>query len=469
MTDCRPAKRKHADMSSSHIGAALADGGRSRLQKAAAPVRAGSGGMGRAPANCDAGGHREKSQRSRIGLALAGGGSLGGIYEIGALTALAESLEGVDFNDLEVYVGVSSGGFIAAGLANGITPADMSLMFIENASPEVHFEPEMLLKPAFREYIKRTASVPPLLLTSVWEYVTRPFSRNFLESFERLSRAIPTGVFNNTAIDKFLTRLFTAPSRTNDFRDLKHKLFLVATDLDSGASVEFGAPGYDHIPISTAVQASAALPGLFPPVEIEGRYFVDGALKKTLHASVALEHGANLVLCVNPLVPFDSELAAQRGTRNGHKLVDGGLPVVLSQTFRAIIHSRMQVGMGKYATEYKDADVVLFEPNRDDADMFFTNVFSYSSRHRLSEHAYQKTREELLRRRDELEPILERHGIRLRLDVLRDPNRRLLRGGRAVRQQHLSLAVRTTRRLHACLDDLQRWLVRTGQHEKQAA
>ena len=62
----------------------------------------------------------------KIGLALAGGGPLGGIYEVGALLALADSLDGLDFNDLDVYVGVSSGGFVAAALANGISPARSS-------------------------------------------------------------------------------------------------------------------------------------------------------------------------------------------------------------------------------------------------------------------------------------------------------------------------------------------------------
>ena len=64
------------------------------------------------------------------------------------------------------------------------------------------------------------------------------------------------------------------------------------------------------MPISRAVQASAALPGLFPPVEIGGRHFVDGALRKTLHPSEALDDGMRLVLCVNPIVPFDAKLAA---------------------------------------------------------------------------------------------------------------------------------------------------------------
>jgi len=59
--------------------------------------------------------------RPRIGLALAGGGPLGAIYEIGALAALSESLRGIDLNDADVYVGVSAGGFIAAGLVKRST------------------------------------------------------------------------------------------------------------------------------------------------------------------------------------------------------------------------------------------------------------------------------------------------------------------------------------------------------------
>jgi len=58
------------------------------------------------------------SNKPRIGLALGGGGPIGGIYEIGALRALDEALEGLDFNDLDVYVGVNSGSFVAAHLVN---------------------------------------------------------------------------------------------------------------------------------------------------------------------------------------------------------------------------------------------------------------------------------------------------------------------------------------------------------------
>jgi len=102
---------------------------------------------------------------------------------------------------------------------------------------------------------------------------------------------------------------------------------------------------------------------------------------------------------------------------------------------------------------------VLFEPNRADADMFFTNLFSYSSRRRLCEHAYQKTREELWKRRHELAPVFARHGIEIRTDVLRDASMTLvksLRRSRGIWRENATTAA--TRSLTHTLDDLERWL-----------
>jgi predicted acylesterase/phospholipase RssA len=397
----------------------------------------------------------------RIGVALAGGGPLGAIYEIGALNALADCLRGIDFTELDIYVGVSSGAFLAAGLANGIRPSALSHMFIESDTAEERFEPSVLLRPALAEYLKRARSLPPLVAQSIWRYLTAGHGISLLGSVQRLGRALPTGLFDGAAVDRYLAEIFSAPGRTNDFRALARTLCIVATDLDSGASVEFGAAGWDHVPISTAVQASAALPVLFPPVPIGGRYYVDGALKKTLHASVALRHGARLVLCVNPLVPFDPESPEEHPDGIAH-LVDGGLPVVLSQTFRSLIHSRMQVGLERYAIEYRDADVVLFEPNRHDHEMFFTNVFSYSSRRRLAEHAYQKTRQELFARRHQLAPIFARHGITFDVHALRDPSRELVRGLKKPRPPRGGMAI--ARELTHTLDDLERFI----RHEETA-
>ena len=234
----------------------------------------------------------------------------------------------------------------------------------------------------------------------------------------RLTRGLPNGLFDNAALAAYLARLFEQPGRTNDFRKLAHKLFIVATDLDSGKSVPFGAPGFDDVPISEAIKASSALPGLYPPARIGDRDYVDGALKKTLHASVALKEGVKLLICINPLVPYDAERAAAAGAKPV-RLADRGLLTVLSQTFRAIIHSRMRVGMGRYAKEFPDADVVLFEPAQDDEVIFFANMFSYADRRTLAEHAYRHTLSELRRRASELGPILARHGVELDRSALR--------------------------------------------------
>jgi NTE family protein len=370
-------------------------------------------------------GRRTRRKGGPVALALAGGGPFGAVYEIGALMALEESLEGIDFSELDVYVGVSAGSFLAAALANGIRVPEIYGLFIEGEGADEALSPEVFMRPALREFAARARSLPPLVARSLWAYLASPFSRGALESFAALGRAIPTGVFDNDTIHRYLERVFTRRGRTDDFRRLARRLYLVATDLDSGESVSFGRPGRDHVPISRAVQASAALPGLFPPVEIDGRFFVDGALKKTLHASEALDDGARLVFCVNPIVPYDASLAAEKGRGRHRQLVEGGLPVVLSQTFRAIIHSRLTAGIAKYRGQYKGADVVLFEPDADDSEIFFTNIFGYATRRRLCAHAYERTRRDLLRRRHELGPLLARHGIRLRLDVLQDESRRL--------------------------------------------
>jgi len=404
----------------------------------------------------------QERHRSRVGLALAGGGPLGGIYEVGALLALTDSLDGIDFGDLDVYVGVSSGSFVAAALANGISPTQMYRLFI-NDGADAALTPEVFLRPAFSEFAHRAALLPGLVLRATMQTLRDPFRRGMMESLATLSHAVPTGMFDNRSIDRFLHRLFGAPGRTNDFRDLGRKLFLVATNLDTGASVTFGAPGRDDVPISKAIEASAALPGLFPPVRIGNEYFVDGALNKALHASVALDEGIDLLLCVNPLVPFDASGATRNGRITVDKLSHGGLPVVLSQTFRAIIHSRMKVGMDKYRQQYPEADVVLFEPDREDADMFFASIFSYAQRKRLCAAAYQKTRQKLAERAETLAPQLARHGVALRIDRIRDPARdiadaltdpRPLNVGRGRKE-----GVRQTARdLAHTLDHLERWL-----------
>ena len=172
--------------------------------------------MPRHPGVCVAPGSRDDG-RSSVGLALAGGGPLGGIYEVGALLALTDSLDGIDFADLDVYVGVSSGGFVAAALANGISPAQMYRLFIDDGA-DAALTPEVFLRPAFAEFAHRAALVPGLLARAAWQALSDPVRRGVMESLGTLSHAVPTGMFDNRSIDRFLQQLFAAPGRTNDFR-----------------------------------------------------------------------------------------------------------------------------------------------------------------------------------------------------------------------------------------------------------
>lgn len=356
----------------------------------------------------------------RVGLALAGGGPEGAIYEIGALRALDEVLDGLDFNDLHAYVGVSAGSFLAANLANNLTTGQMCRAIVKQEPGEHPFVSQKFLKPAVMELVGRGMTLPRLLWEALSDYLRNSEDKGLFDALTRLGRALPVGVFDNRPIRRYLEQIYGMKGRTDDFRELDKQLFVVAVDLDSGEAVRFGEPGHDHVAISRAVQASTSLPGLYPPVEIDGRHYVDGVLKKTLHGSAALDAGADLLICINPIVPVDTRRAVEKGIMRRGKLIDRGLPTVISQTFRTLIHSRLEVGLSRYSDTHDGAEVVLLEPRRDDYRMFFTNIFSFSSRRWVCEHAYQATRRELYARREELAPLFEKRGIEFRVDVLEE-------------------------------------------------
>jgi predicted acylesterase/phospholipase RssA len=396
--------------------------------------------------------------RPRLALALAGGGFLGAAYELGALAALDESIEGLKLSALDVYVGVSAGAFLAAGLANGLSPHAMVRLFIESEDADIPFDPATLLRPAWSELGDRIGQVPGLV-SGLLDESRRALRRGGvgptgLRMLTRAGMILPTGLVDATPAEVKLASLFSRPGMSNHFDELPSRLRIVATDLDRGEAVAFGAPGLSEVPISRAVRASSAVPGLFAPVKIQGRWFVDGALNKTLHASIALHEGATLVLCVNPLVPFSPSPDGMHTP-----IAERGMGAVLSQSIRTAIRSRMTVGLEKYATTHPNADVLLFEPRRDDAITFLTRIFSVSSRRELCEHAYQQTRHDLLARASSLDPILRRHGLQLNRASLSDTDRTLVRmSGRRVRP--LGALGRSLRRLSHSLDDLDLALAR---------
>ena len=364
----------------------------------------------------------------RIGLAIAGGGPTGAMYELGALRALDEACDGLDLTRLDCYVGVSSGAFFAAGLANRMDTAELCRIFISGDSQDVVFRPDAFLRPALLEYMRRAVSIPRLGAKLTRDLWSGGGDSRWSDLVTRIGGLVPTGLFDNAEVERFLRDVFTRRGRSNDFRTLERPLFVIGVDLDSGEAVRFGDRGWDDIPISQAVQASAALPGLYPPVELRGRHIVDGALRRTMHASVVLDRDVDLMLGINPLVPFNpgSDGEAQSHRFSDRRIAEGGLPGVLSQTLRTMLQSRMQVGLARYAQQYPDIDQLVFEPNAADRELFYTNVFSFSARRRISQIAYRNTLADLRNRRDVLEPVLARHGISLREDVIADRPRSII-------------------------------------------
>jgi predicted acylesterase/phospholipase RssA len=411
---------------------------------------------------------RPKNATGRIGLAIAGGGPIGAMYELGALRALDEALDGIDLTRMDCYVGVSSGAFLAAGLVNRMSTEEMCRIFITGDSDDVRFRPETFLRPAVFECIRRATALPRLTLDWWGSLLTQREAR-LSDLFMRFGGLVPAGLFDNTEVERFLREIFTRRGRSNDFRTLDRELYVVAVDLDSGEAVRFGGPQWEDIPISKAVQASSALPGLYPPVEVRGRHYVDGALRRTMHASVLLERGIDLLIGINPLVPFDSTKrdsdagyadASRTSTERAkaeqeqHRIWQGGLPAVMSQTFRTLLQSRMQVGLAKYAQQYPQIDQLIFEPNAGNGEMFFTNVFSFANRRRVCQLGYRNTLQDLRARADTLRPILETHGVRLREDILADQHRTVLTGLGAAPPR----STETTARLRRALDETERLL-----------
>jgi len=357
----------------------------------------------------------------KTGLALAGGGPLGGFYELGALCALKDCVKSLNLNNLDVYVGVSSGSFLVSALANGITTEEIADIFAFNKKTETPFNPDHFLRPAYKLFLKKAADIPFVAYDALSSWLKNPLHTSVVDILEKIGSLLPNGAFNNSSLEEFIRSVLSTKHATNDFRKLSRKLYIVACDINTGKIATFSTDENSDVPISKAVQASSALPGLYAPVNIKGKFYVDGALRRTMNASAALNQDVQLLFAVNPIVPFEKEHVSHEKS----ELLKAGLPMILSQTFRSIVQSRLKSGLEKYTTHYPKADIILIEPNNDDEMLFNTNLFSYSQRDKLCEYAYQQTRIQIKEKIVEIEAVLKRHSYSINSVNLNDKNRTL--------------------------------------------
>ncbi len=345
---------------------------------------------------------------SRVALVCAGGGVTGAVYEIGCLRAL-EDLTDRKLNDLDLYVGVSGGAFVASLLASGISVGELfdgatgrSSSGLAGGNPE-------LFRVGLGGLLRHARGVPRVLRDAARTVMSRD-GGNLSDAALSLLELLPPGLLDNSGVRDYLAAVFEQRGSGMRFSDLDRELYVIAVDLDRGTAIAFGEEGLREISIPVAVQASSALPGLYRPVRIGDRDFVDDGIKKTAHINKAIQHGANLVICINPIVPVLND--EKDGPLEG-PLAKRGMNFVLDQAFRIMLHGRMEYGMKRYAREYPDVDVLLIEPTRDDMRMFAPNIMRTSVRRAVAEHGYRSLRERFRKNHRHYGTVLARHGVSL--------------------------------------------------------
>lgn len=364
---------------------------------------------------------RAAGSQERRALVLAGGGITGLAYEIGALRALDDLLVGATVNDFDIYVGTSAGSLVAALLANGVTPTEMALGLDrgkERISPPTRWN---IYRPNVGEAAKNLLKLPELLREATWELVRHPSRLNPLDLFGMLSPLLPAGLFTSAEMHRYLRRLFATDGLADDFETLDKELHIVTCALDSGQRVVFNRERHGHVPISTAVAASSAIPLLFTPVRIDGIDYVDGGIKGISALDVAVDRGATLIVVINPVVPVDMRNLdvpdVVRGQLGEH-LRDGGMRAVYNQVIRGMLHDTMLDHIRLVRTRSPDVDILLIEPRADDDKMFFHELMSFSARLMVMQHGYESVSNGLQDTWGYLRRILPKHGIHVTRRVI---------------------------------------------------
>jgi predicted acylesterase/phospholipase RssA len=351
-----------------------------------------------------------------VALVCAGGGVTGAVYEIGCLRALEELLDR-SVLDFDLYVGVSGGAFVTSLLANGISPQEMYEAVASRARRPLGVSAAPLFRLGLGELLRRSRRAPRVLTDALWTTLTGE-GRNVSDLALSLLELLPAGFLDTSGVQEYLADIFRRRGRSDSFERLARELYIVAVDLDTGAAVPFGEDGAPRVPISRAVQASIALPGLYRPVRLGGRDYVDGGVKKTAHINLAIRHGADLVVCVNPIVPIKADHHFRHHV--GGRLSEKGISYVLDQVLRIMLHGRMEYGLERYGTEHPEVDILVLQPTRDDMRMFSYNIMRYSARRVVAEHGYRSAVAAFREHRPQYEAMLARHGIGLTMDTTPD-------------------------------------------------
>jgi NTE family protein len=360
---------------------------------------------------------RGRPKREKTALVLGGGGFTGGVYEIGALRALDLLWVNRTVNQFDVYVGTSAGAFIAALCANGVTPEEMMRVVTHQGPlPFRDIGRGDLLHLNLRELALTGVLLPLRAAKLARQLASQAGQVSMMDVLAGLAEGLPSGMYTGGGIERYLRRVLSDPDRTNDFNELDCELYLAATDLDTCERVVFGEEGNREVPISTAVRASGALPMVYAPVMVDGRELVDGGLVSTTNLDIAVEAGAELVVVVNPLVPFvnafDKEVRTLRGSRP-RRVSDMGFPQIGYQSFKMLAYQRLHEMASRWEERYPGVDILLIEPESSDELMFQTSMMNFTSRIEIARHGFQSVTYHLAGEYERYKETCARHGIEI--------------------------------------------------------
>ncbi len=359
---------------------------------------------------------RRRKKPSKTALVLGGGGFTGGVYEIGALRALDLLAVNSTVNSFDVYVGTSAGSFVAAMLANGVTPDEMMQVINSRVPSELEdLELGKMLTPNYMGFVKSALGLPLRSLEAV-RALLRIKDLSVIDLGIALAENLPTGLYSGGGIGDYVADVLTDAGRSNDFRVIDPELYLTATDLDTCERIVFGEEGWRDVPISKAVECSTALPIVYKPVDLKGRQLVDGGIRSTTNVDIAVEAGAKFIVVVNPLVPyindFEKSIPTMFGTRV-RRVSDMGLPAIGNQTFRLIAHARLHQAVAQWQERYPGVDIVLLEPDETDELMFGTPIMDYGHRLEIARHGFESVTATLAKDYEHYAKIAAKHGLEI--------------------------------------------------------
>jgi len=216
--------------------------------------------------------------RPRVGLVLSGGGARG-VAHIGVLKVLEQLRVPVD-----AIAGTSMGAVVGGLYASGLTARDL-----EKIMTSANWQD------AFRD-------LPP---REDLDLRRKQEDETFLVKYNIGVRGgkivLPKGLIQGQRLTETLRRLTFPVVRVTDFDDLPTPFRAVATDLDNGDTVVMGSGD-----LTSAMRASLSAPGVFAPVEREGRVLVDGGIADQVPVDIARTMGVDVLIVVDvgfPLLP----------------------------------------------------------------------------------------------------------------------------------------------------------------------